>query len=231
MKLIIILIFGFLCLSKEKMYSLLGKITKKESKTTTNSYNYVYIDTLEFPDESEIIVATTVYSGYFKREHLLYYGEGETLPSSIELNKTKSSYMSSSSSSGYNYDWSTLKEIYSHYTNYFKIPKPSQRYLYVSMSEFSGSYGEIKISEGFPVWAIVVIIIVVVIIITAIIIAIIKHIIKRRRMNYIPPISPSSNDYAPPVSTYPNNTPMNYQSPYTPMNYQSPYSPDYPKPT
>ena len=69
MKLIIILIFGFLCLSKEKMCSLLGKITKKESKTTTNSYNYVYIDTLEFPDESEIIIAATVYSGYFKREY------------------------------------------------------------------------------------------------------------------------------------------------------------------
>ena len=229
MKIIFILILGFFCLSNEKICSFLGKIAKKE--TITNSYSYVYIDTLEFPHESEIIIATTVYNGYFIRENRLYYGEGDSLPSTIVLNKTKSSYMSSSSSSGYNYDWSTLKEIYSHYTNYFKIPKPSQRYLYVSMSEFSGSYGEIKISEGFPVWAIVVIIIVVVIIITAIIIAIIKHIKKRRRMNYIPPISPSSNDYAPPVSTYPNNTPMNYQSPYTPMNYQSPYSPDYPKPT
>ena len=152
MKLIFILIFGFFCLSDEKICSFLGKIAKKETITITNSYSYVYIDTLEFPHESEIIIATTVYNGYFIRENRLYYGEGDGLPSTIVLNKTEISYMSSSSSVSHNYDWNNQREIYLHYTNYFKIPKPTQRYLYISMSEFAGSYGEIEISEGFPVY-------------------------------------------------------------------------------
>ena len=230
MKIIFILIFGFFCLSDEKICSFLGKIAKKETITITNSYSYVYIDTLEFPHESEIIIATTVYNGYFIRENRLYYGEGDSLPSTIVLNKTEISYMSSSSSVSHNYDWNNQREIYLHYTNYFKIPKPTQRYLYVSMSEFAGSYGEIEISEGFPVWAIIVIIIGGVLIFTAIIIGIIRG-IRRSRMNYFPPITPSIINYTPPVSNYPNNPPMNYQRQYIPMKTQSPYTPDNPKPT
>ena len=212
MKIIIILIIGFIYLSNEKKCDLLGKISKTKSQTTKSKNYYVYLETSEFPDESEIIIATTVYDGYFT-ESKLYYGEGDTLPSYIYLNKSKSSYMSSSSRSGYNYDWTNHREIYNHYSSYYKIPKPTQRYLYLSINDFKGSYVEIEISSGFPVWAIVLLVILGVIIVAVILIIIIKF-IKRKRVNYIPP---SNNYYSPQVNTYTNNPPVNYPNPNAPV--------------
>ena len=215
MKLILILIFGFICFSNEEKYDLLGIISKTKSQTTKSNNYYVYLEISEFSDESELIIATTVYDGYFT-ESKIYYGEGDTLPSYIYLNQTKSSYMSSSSGSGYNYDWTYHSKIYNHYSYYYKISKPTHKYLYLSINDFRGSYAKIEISSGFPVWAIVLLVVLGVIIVSVIIIVIIKY-IKRKRANYIPPSS-TNNYYSPQVNTYTNN----------PINYQSPNSPVYP---
>ena len=44
------------------------------------------------------------------------------------------------------------------FTKYYNIPKPSVRYLLLSVPQFSGSSAEIGISSGLPLWAIILIV-------------------------------------------------------------------------
>ena len=164
----LILLIGLSWLSNEKKFDLLGKLTKKEFKTTKSNNYYVYLETNEFADESEIIIETTTYDGYF-REDNIYYGEGDSLPTYIYLNKSIYSYKSSFSSSELKYDFNSL--IYDSYSLYYKIPKPARKYLYISITNFKGTSAKIEISSEFPVWAIIVLVIVGIIIITVALIA------------------------------------------------------------
>ena len=72
MKLILILIFGFICFSNEEKYDRLGIISKTKSQTTKSNNYYVFLEISEFSDESELIIATTVYDGYFTESKIYY---------------------------------------------------------------------------------------------------------------------------------------------------------------
>ena len=76
------------------------------------------------------------------------------------------------------YDFNSL--IYDSYSLYYKIPKPTRKYLYISINDFRGTSTKIEISCEFPVWAIIILVIDGIIIITFALIAFCKCINKKK---------------------------------------------------
>ena len=205
MKLIFVLILCFLNLSLEKQCQIINYISESKYETSYSNGKGVYIDTYDFDGDDYIGIYVTVYNGYFQ-EYGVYYESDDTYPTigtSLDVNKYESSYASSYSSSYYSYYY--YHNIYDYYTSYFKIAKPSERYLLIAIPEFYGSYVEIGYSNGFSVWAIVLIVILVVIIIVGVIIGIIFFIRRKARNAYIPP--PANPGYYPPTNAYANTAP------------------------
>ena len=205
MKLIFLFFLGFLNLSLEKQCEIYNYISKTSYVTSYSNGRGVYIDTYDFDGDDYIGIYVTVYNGYFQ-EYGIYYDDDNTSPTkgtTLDLNKYESSYASSYSNSYYSSYYHHY--IYDSYTSYFKISKPSNRYLIIAIPDFYGSSVEIGYSNGFPVWAIVLIVIVVVIIIVGVIIGIIFYIRRKARNAYIsPPVNPG---YYPPTGAYANTSP------------------------
>jgi len=227
MKLIFLLILGFLKLSLEdKQCEIFDYISKSRYTTSYNNGRGVYIDTSEFDGDDDIGIYVTVYDGYFK-EFNIYYGSTSSKPQmgiTPILSYYESSY--SSSYSGY-YTYDYYYTYYYHYTSYYKIPKPSERYLLIAIPDFIGSYVEIGHSTGFPVWAIAVIVVVVIIIIIAAVVIIIYYIRRRARIanTYVAPAS--NPGYYPPMNAYANNPSPAYTPPPAVVPSYPPAVPNY----
>ena len=211
MKLIFLLIIGLLQLTEERNCSLLGKLTKKNSLTTRINNYCVYIDTYDFEKETEFEIKATVYKGYFVEEKMCYVGNN-SIPSVLNTE-------SCTRYCGMNYpgfdediDDSYYQHNYnSRFSYYFKIPKPRERYLFVSIPNYAIEYdSKVKIEFGSlsEVWVIT--IIVIVSIFSSIIISVIIYAIctsKRKRKD--PPSGPlyypsnNSNINNPPAYTPP----------------------------
>ena len=126
-------------------------IWKSKYATFTSNGNGVYLDTSEFDGKNTISIYVTINYGKFN-EFLVFYGDTDIEPiigSSVELENYKSS--DSSSYTKRFVDTYTFKK-------YYNIPKPSVRYLLLSVPKFLGSSAEIGISNGFPLWAIILIV-------------------------------------------------------------------------
>ena len=194
----LILILCLMHLSLQIGCYMVGKLSKGAKQTATYSdyYQCVYIDTNEFPNDSEIPIKATLYEGRHKGSELFYNS------TNIEPNSTTTLYIVINHATSNTYSrsgYSTPSETYYNYESiYFKIPKPKERYLIVSIPFFIAKYSEMEISAAFPFWAIITIASVgSAIIIAAIVITIVCCIKKhRKRNNYISPL-PSSDDTAP----------------------------------
>ena len=197
MKLILILILCLMHLSlqEERGCNILGKLSKGVKLTTDQNNLCVYIDTNEFPNDSEIPVKATINDGS-SQENAMYYRTYGTEPNkndyfTLPVFKTSNIH----SMSGYTTSYSSH---FNYYSSYFQIPKGNERFLIVAFPTFSAKNSEIEISAPFPLWAIITIACVgSAIIIAAVIITIVCCIKKyRKRNNYISPL-PSSDDTAP----------------------------------
>ena len=226
MKLIFLFVLGLLInVFKSEEYVLKGQLTKYNVVTLKSNYRltyyFAYLDTRDFPDEDEIGLKVTVYDGDLVRTNM-WYGGYEDISSPRTLNSSKSYYSSTYTSSGLTY--------YDEITYYYKIPKPSKKYLYVSLPFFDGysySYAELTVDViSNKIGVIIAIVIAVVVFIVATIIIVVYCVRKYRRRSLINPdlgYSPQINTYAnqPPVASpiYPQAAP--YSPPIAPA-YQSP---------
>ena len=195
----ILLIKLFLISSTEnKNCTIYGSITKKNSITITfPNHDYcVYLDTNEFDsDIKEIIIYVTVCRGQLI-EFNMYYDSNNFQPykgQSLILNKMRY----------YDYEYYVVVNdyIYEEFTYYFKIPKPTYRYLYLSIPNtrpFSSRYKiQIGVSSRFPLWLIISIIILVAPILLILIKIICKK-IKRKTTS----AQYNGPEIKPPPSTY-----------------------------
>ena len=183
MKLIFLLFLSILSYSiEENIFNVYGKITKTEPLTITQSSNShcVFLDTNEFGSNTKNIeIYATAYNGAFT-DFYMYYKYTNTQPT-VNQNVALSSSARYDSSSGSNYYY----DFYDDFTFYFKIPKSTERYLYLSIPYLTPHFGcsykvEIGVSKEFPLWALIIIIIVSSAIIIGGIIATIFFIRKRR---------------------------------------------------
>jgi len=129
---------------KSEEYVLKGQLTKYNVVTLRSNYRqtyyFAYLDTRDFPDEDEIGLKVTVFDGDLVNTEMWY--EGYENVSSQSVLKSRKSYYSSTSSSSYG------RTYYDEITYYYKIPKPSKKYLYVSLPFFDGysySYAELTV--------------------------------------------------------------------------------------
>ena len=137
MKLIFLLILAILSYSiEERTCTVYGSISKSNYLTIKpdNKYYCVYLDTNDFDSNTkEIEIYATVYNGRFT-ETFMYYGFTNNIVSSDKyavLYVTKyNDYSSYSSSNSYYYN---NYRYYDDFTYYFKIPKQTERYLYLSV--------------------------------------------------------------------------------------------------
>ena len=217
MKLIFLFVLGLLInVFKSEEYVLKGQLTKYNVVTLSSNYRltyyFAYLDTRDFPDEDEIGLKVTVYDGDLVNTEMWY--EGYENVSSQSVLKSRKSYYSSTSSSSYG------RTYYDEITYYYKIPKPSKRYLYVSTPYFDGySYSSAELMVGetsIEIGIIVAIVIAVVVFIVATIIIVVYCVRKARRRNLINP----ELGYAPQINTYANQPPV---APIYPP--AAPYSP------
>ena len=104
--------------------------------------NFIYVDASEFSGDS-IKFKLTLFDGIFK-EKVMYYGGFDNEPngSSVYLSEYKKFFGTDS------------QEIYSlfydHVSYYYEIPKPTEKYLYVSVPIFEGNVDsrvEVEISN------------------------------------------------------------------------------------
>ena len=205
MKLIFFLILAFLSFSIEyKKYYVYGSITKTKSLTITQfKNNYcVYLDTNEFDsDIKNIEIYITIYNGKFT-ENEMYYESTNTPPytgQSKELYNNIPFDHSSYSTYYYNY--------YDDFTYYFKIPKPIEKYLYISVLSSTyldwGYKIEIGVSGGLALWMLL-LIIAAAIILLGVIIGIIICIIRKRHKHksYISNVLDKAANYEQPIIPY-----------------------------
>ena len=202
MKLIFLLIIGLLQLSVGKKCDVLGSLYKKNPLTITSNNYCVYIDTYDFETEKEIGIKVSICGGHFGESRMYYVGNNN-IPSVSYPTDYEDYYSESYGSCGYYADSESL--IY-----HFKIPKPSERYLFVSIPDFykEDYYDflvEIEIEEPFPVWAIILIVFGAIVFIAIIIIVIIYFIRKSRKQSAILPTSQTL--YYPSNNAYVNNPP------------------------
>ena len=212
MKLTFLLILAILSYSiEDRTCTAYSSISKSKYLTITpgNRYDCVYLDTIDFnSDTKEIEIYATVYNWRFT-ENFIYYGFTNNLVSSDKypvLYTTKfNDYSSYSSSNSYYYN---NYRYYDDFTYYFKIPKQTERYLYLSVP-YSTTYlnwgykVEIGVSSGLAIWAIILIIIAAIAVIAGIIVTIICC--RRRRYGgYIAPVSGPIAPYSPVISPNPN---------------------------
>ena len=179
MKLVIILIVYFIHFAQPKECNILGKISKNIKQTTESNYYCVYLDTKEFPNDSEISIKATIYNGS-QKENFMYYIGNDTEPTKDSLYKNLKNYKYSytdRSSGTTAIDFS----YYDYYSTYYKIPKTNKKIFNSLYSNFNAENSEIEISSPFPIWIIAVIVVVSVIIIGIIVVIVIRHFQKRRR--------------------------------------------------
>ena len=179
MELILFLIIFFLNLSKIKTHYVKGKLSKDNSITVKEQNSSVYLETNEFGNNGEICVKVTVHSSkFFETE--MFYGGSNNIENSISLTNSKPYAFSSSIESIFDF-------YYYEFSYYFYIPfTSSQRYLYVSIPNFSTlfsfSYAEINVEiNGLSEYTILIIVSAVIAIID--IIVIIIAIIRYRKKN------------------------------------------------
>ena len=179
MKLLITLIVGLIHFSQPKDCKILGKISKNIKLTTENNYYCVYLDTNEFPDDSEISIKATIYDGS-SQEEIMYYIGNDTEPTKDGLYKNLKFYKNT-----YRKDYIGNTAIYFSYydylSSYYNIPKSNYRYLIVSIPYFNAKKSEIEISSPFPIWIIALIVVSGVIVIGIILVIVIRHFLKRRK--------------------------------------------------
>ena len=128
MKLIFLLFFSFFYFSESRYYYVLDLITKKTDFETTDSSNYfcVYLDTNEFADLKEIRIFAKIYNGRFTEGEMFYGGtndkpnQGDSVPLTLSEKCNPARYSKYQNSD------------YDEFTFYFNIPKPNERYLYLS---------------------------------------------------------------------------------------------------
>ena len=158
---IILIIFFLISQIQCKNFTVFGSITKNKSITITSSNTdyCVYIDTNDFPqDIKEIKIFVTVYGGDYTESYVYYDSKNSKLNNGQSLDLNKSKYFDSSY-------YVVLNDIYfKEITHYFIIPKPSERYLYLSVPYYKPYWGrkfEVKIgvSSGIPEWIIITILI------------------------------------------------------------------------
>ena len=145
-------------LSQERQCNILGKLSKDAKMTSDKNGFCVYVDTNEFPDDSEIPVKATINEGK-PTDKLMYYEIIDTEP------KYNNNYtLSLSQATDINFAGGITNpstKYYKYISSYFKIPKLNKRFLIVSIPEFEGKNSEIEISKPFPKWAIITLIFVV----------------------------------------------------------------------
>ena len=149
MKLIFFSILGILYLSnqEEKNFTILGYLGKDKTRTYTNmlSRDYaIYLDTKKFNEDiKEIELKISLIKGSIK-ENIMFYGESPQ-PSFYNTIFSFNKYKTNDSINVKDFD--EYYKIYDKCTLYYKIPKPNERYLYVSIPPFSIRYdGRIEIS-------------------------------------------------------------------------------------
>ena len=208
MKLIILLIFGFLSIQESAASGYYYYVKRILSKYDYDNIYYnartVCVDLSNYKDDNYIYFTFTLYDGWFTSEQYIYYTTLSTRPNiddRIYLGN-KEDYYSHTYDTYYN-------GYYDKYTIKYEIKKPSSDgYLCVGPSEFNAyytsSYIEIRnvSSFGLSVGIIVVIVIACVAVVAA---SIIVYFCRRaRRASYIaPPVA----QYQPPVATaYPPPT-------------------------
>ena len=158
---IILIIFFLISQIQCKNFTVFGSISKNKSITITSSNTdyCVYIDTNEFAqDIKEIKIFVTVYGGHTTESYMYYDSNKSKLNNGKNITLNKSKYFDNSY-------YVVLNDIYfKEITHYFKIPKPSERYLYLSapyykpywVSKFKVKIG---VSSGIPEWIIITILI------------------------------------------------------------------------
>ena len=222
MKLTFLLILGLLNLcvvyGAGYYFNYLSYLSK--SGVVTISYykrasdNFIYLDMSEFSGDSTIDLRITVYDGYFS-DNVMYYGGFDDKPngSSVKLYEYKSSSSSTSTSYGFFY-------YYDEFSYYFKIPKPPQKYLYVSIPNYISytyGYAEVKISSlnvGLIVGIVIGVAVVVGVVIFLVIFFRRRRFVSNPNSGYVP----QTNVYTPPTTAYagyPPTQPVNpgYPSP------------------
>ena len=149
MKLIFFSILGILYLSnqEEKNFTILGYLGKDKTRTYTNMFSRdyaIYLDTKEFNEDiKEIELKISLIKGSFK-ENIMFYGDSPQ-PSFYDTIFSFNKYKTNDSINVKDFD--EYYKIYDKCTLYYKIPKPNERYLYVSIPTFSIRYdGRIEIS-------------------------------------------------------------------------------------
>lgn len=142
-----ILILSFIILTYESRSFTFNGYVKRNTYVTFDSDEYcVYIDKNEFTDVREIGMNVTVYNGSF-RENFIYLGQNDKIYSKGDIltlifNTTCTKYIA-----GEYYHYS---DYYKEYTLIFNLPKPDQRYLFVSIPSFSGSYVKLEVGNVSP---------------------------------------------------------------------------------
>ena len=228
MKIIVFLILGlFLFSSEQKNFTVLGILSRTGSFSCSENGSAIYIMTDYFEDVEEIEFEFWISNGYIT-ENYVYYGNSDTEifgGDSISLSLHQSYYSSESESDDL---------YYSKNTYFFIIPKPKEKYLYVSFPPFALThppYNEqmtVRIVNKKNTGVIIGIVIGAVILAAIIIILIIFFIKrKKKRSNINPSQGQTVDDYpvAPPVEgLIPSNS---ENTPSKPQKTPS-VEPDYP---
>ena len=89
-----------------------------------------YVQTKNFPNDDYIYFRITVYYGYFRSETIRYQ-DYSSKQSGVLTTLTKKQTYDSYSYGNY------IKPYYDYYIYYYKVPKPSQNYLYISPPLFT----------------------------------------------------------------------------------------------
>ena len=218
MKLMLLLILGLFNLYEGKNCNIEGQLHKNGKFSIKYEYSTysscVYLDTSEFSDDKEIELQVTIYDAYFW-ESDMYYDEfdGIVTSSGVDVKKYQPRYSSSSASY-------TSIIYYDEISYYYKIPKPSKKYLYVALPRYIGySYSNIEIKvSGINIGLIVGIVVGVAVVAGVVIFLVIFF--RRRRFVSNPNSGyvPQTNVYTPPTTAYagyPPTQPVNpgYPSP------------------
>lgn len=95
----------------------------------SNLYETFYVQTSNYPKEEYIYFKMTVHSGYFKVGEMRYKAFSAIQSGKMTLDKTLDNY-GYTSGTYYSNSW------YDYYYYYFRLPKPSENYLYIAPPYF-----------------------------------------------------------------------------------------------
>ena len=116
-----------------KTYTVLGELSKYKNETFDPNEKgkswVLYIKTEDFSKDTHINFKVTLTNGNFKHGYMNYGSYNETFGNGKEITLSDFVFYSDSSPK---YSSSFSSPIYKEITYYFKIPKPSNKYLYVA---------------------------------------------------------------------------------------------------